>query len=927
MLQAAVFAAAAALLFCCSRPAAADERQFLDLLQKGKGKADAGDLKSAIDVYTAAMKEAAGRGDIMGVGLSCNILGGMYNNTGDFKSAVASLNDALKYNKEVGNPRNILISYNTLCVVYKNIGDIPTAVDYCTQGLAKSTEFRDKDEEFEFLNMMALLYTGIGDYSNALKYVKRGFMISAGGGDKRRQADALIDFEMVYNEIGDYDSALDYLKRAEDLISKNGIDSLLARLNDERGIVYTNLGEYDKALTGFSESVVLQKKEGGWAAGGTEINMADAYMAKGDPRACDMYHKLGHWIGEVRCLLVRKDYKGAVALLDKRMPGITRSRGSNTLLAGLSAYGLSYEFLGDYPAAEKYYRQGLDFIEQSRANLADSPRLYYLSGQDWLFPRLESHEGLVRVSSFTAGGLRESFHYSEFTKGRLFTELAAKRSDGAESRIPAALSKEEDAANLRAFMAQKRAQAMYLLGEKAEYSKAEAENSAAIRAREEFIGRLRKDYPAYASVIYPLPVYPEGVRLAPDEALIEYEVTGPYTKVFLVKNGAIVFSADIRLNRRRLTDLVRKYRDLFENVDSYSKLGAYDPSLGKKLYGLLLAPVLEAKDAAGRPLVGASDKLVIVPDEILGVLPFDSLVISAPEKADMPSSRFGPVPVGVEYVADKYDIAYAYSAASLHSGAIEAPAGGGKELFVLADPVFSAADSRLRGRAGKAEIAAASKMAGAVLRRMGISGVRGGAADVRKIGDEKGIFFPRLDKTGLLADELASVFPGSSTVLAGLSASEESLLGADLSGYRFVVLATHGILEKTIPQIREPALVLSQFGNRGGRDGFLTLSKVMRLKLNADLVALPACQTSLGKSISGEGVMSLGRAFQYAGARAVLATLWSVNEDSTTHFTEKMLRYIKEGRTRREALKLARRDIRKEGYEHPFFWAPFVLSE
>ena len=164
-------------------------------------------------------------------------------------------------------------------------------------------------------------------------------------------------------------------------------------------------------------------------------------------------------------------------------------------------------------------------------------------------------------------------------------------------------------------------------------------------------------------------------------------------------------------------------------------------------------------------------------------------------------------------------------------------------------------------------------------------------------------------------------------MLAGLSASEESLLGADLSGYRFVVLATHGILEKTIPQIREPALVLSQFGNRGGRDGFLTLSKVMRLKLNADLVALPACQTSLGKSISGEGVMSLGRAFQYAGARAVLATLWSVNEDSTTHFTEKMLRYIKEGRTRREALKLARRDIRKEGYEHPFFWAPFVLSE
>ena len=82
--------------------------------------------------------------------------------------------------------------------------------------------------------------------------------------------------------------------------------------------------------------------------------------------------------------------------------------------------------------------------------------------------------------------------------------------------------------------------------------------------------------------------------------------------------------------------------------------------------------------------------------------------------------------------------------------------------------------------------------------------------------------------------------------------------------------------------------------------------------MNADMVALTACQTGLGKNISGEGTMGMGRAFQYAGAKSVLMSLWSVEESSSVDLVGGFFRNIKEGKNKLEALKLARDEIRKQ---------------
>lgn len=72
--------------------------------------------------------------------------------------------------------------------------------------------------------------------------------------------------------------------------------------------------------------------------------------------------------------------------------------------------------------------------------------------------------------------------------------------------------------------------------------------------------------------------------------------------------------------------------------------------------------------------------------------------------------------------------------------------------------------------------------------------------------------------------------------------------------------------------------------------------------------------------------MGMGRSFQYAGARSVVMSMWSVAEASSMQLAQAFFKYLAQGRGKMEALKLARADLRNGGYDHPFFWAPFVLT-
>jgi CHAT domain-containing protein len=156
-----------------------------------------------------------------------------------------------------------------------------------------------------------------------------------------------------------------------------------------------------------------------------------------------------------------------------------------------------------------------------------------------------------------------------------------------------------------------------------------------------------------------------------------------------------------------------------------------------------------------------------------------------------------------------------------------------------------------------------------------------------------------------------------------VDATKAKLLDTDLSKFRFLHFATHGVLAVDTG-VQEPSLVLSADGVDSSHM-FLSMSEILALKLQSESVVLSACNTGSGKISRAEGVMSLGRAFLAAGAESVTVSLWQVSDESTALLMEKYYKAILENKKKSAALAEARYAVFKSGSTSPFFWAPFII--
>ena len=145
-----------------------------------------------------------------------------------------------------------------------------------------------------------------------------------------------------------------------------------------------------------------------------------------------------------------------------------------------------------------------------------------------------------------------------------------------------------------------------------------------------------------------------------------------------------------------------------------------------------------------------------------------------------------------------------------------------------------------------------------------------------------------------------------------------------LGQYRYLFFGTHGFLADKLAGVQEPTLVLTLVENKPPDDGFLTFSKALQLKLDADLVTLSACMTGVGQVMQGEGVLNFARAFQQAGARSVMVALWNIPSEESMKFDSTFYKSLKEGKTKLQALQAARQAVRAKE-PHPYFWAGLIL--
>ena len=189
-----------------------------------------------------------------------------------------------------------------------------------------------------------------------------------------------------------------------------------------------------------------------------------------------------------------------------------------------------------------------------------------------------------------------------------------------------------------------------------------------------------------------------------------------------------------------------------------------------------------------------------------------------------------------------------------------------------------------------------------------------------------GLRLARLAGTRTEADEISKIAKGGGAqaeLWTDLNANEDNVRTRDLTSYRYVHVATHGLLDAERPQFT--GVVLSLVGNKTN-DGFLRTDEIFNLKLGAPLVMLSACETGLGKEKRGEGVIGLTRAFMYAGAPTVGVSLWSVADKSTAELMTDFYKRLLGGAASASAMRDAQLAmITRKNYSAPFYWAPFVL--
>ena len=450
---------------------------------------------------------------------------------------------------------------------------------------------------------------------------------------------------------------------------------------------------------------------------------------------------------------------------------------------------------------------------------------------------------------------------------------------------------------------------------------------------EEIAGR----FPGYAELVNPKPATIEGARavLRPGEALISTYVGEDRTYVWAVPHsGEVAFSA-VDLGREDLADRVGLVRSSLEpNATTLGDIPEFDLAAAHDLFRKLLEPVKAGwKDA---------ESLLVVAHGPLGYLPFSVLptkpVEPAPEEGAL-FARYRDVP----WLARTHAVTVLPSVASLKTLRGLPPGDPGRKAFAgFGDPWFSeeqAADARKEAET-TTQVAALS---GTGLATRGLPVHLRAAPNTTELDSAELALLPRLPDT---ADEISSTAIAlkadlTTDVFLGPRANENMVKTMDLSGYKILAFATHGLVPGDLNGLTQPALALSAPKVAGVEgDGLLTMGEILSLKLDADWVVLSACNTGSGEGAGAEAVSGLGRAFFYAGTRALLVSNWPVETTSAKALTTDLFRRQAEDTTltRAEALRQsmvamidgpgyidAKSGKNVFSYAHPIFWAPFSL--
>ncbi|MBS3819143.1 CHAT domain-containing protein [bacterium] len=869
-----------------------------------------GDIQKSTDYYRKALvqaREAHLRKEKNRIETILNIheaytQGKELRSSGETQKSIRTFQKAVRKSREIKSKHHEIKCLRQLSVHYWKVFDLQTFSSLNEEALRLARSVNNRREMGKCLNNMGLYHWKCSDYSQALSCYQEALGIARGQQDKKDEANFLNNIALIYKELGCYEKSLDYLREALRIDRQLGSEINVAKDLNNIGINYRlkglsmskknylkkSLDYYKKSLKLIEDKENLLKVKLLNNIGNLHIFLKNKiisleYFQKAFQNARKIQDKgikgmLLNNLGNVHLQLnhlgkAEKFFTQAIELAQE-------IKGENILWEAYYGLGQCYQQMNHTSLAVSNYKRAVSVVESVSSRIffdvykAGFVRNKVKVYEQWLNLLFEQYS-----QNPSPELMEEIFRIMEKAKARAFLEnLSESRVDLFEKLKPELQKRERKLSTRISSLTHTLADPSV---EKKERKEVLRELSHLEDEYLRLIREMKAESPEMADMILSQPFSLDEIQQKlPDRktVILEYFLGEKQSYVFLISSQKCrLFALPSRKEVRR-------------SIKAYLKVLSDPPRRGfsgllaaQRLYKEFLFPFqdLNSKEVS---------HLVIIPDGVLYYLPFETLI---PPGIQEPSFS--------DCLVSRHKISYAPSSSSLRlllkRGSRVPPP---RALVAFGNPCYSSiSSSKEKKKTSPSQI-------------------------LKELYQKKGFDISPLPYTKKEIKKISRYFPEKATRIFGDKEVREKVVKSfPLHRYKVIHFACHGLLDEEFPF--RSALVLSLHDQKGN-DGFLQVREIWNLKMKAELVVLSACQTGRGKLEKGEGLLGLARVFFYSGAQSVVCTLWKIGDKPTSRFMNFFYKFLKKGKDKAEALRLAKLEMMKTQYAHPFFWASFVLN-
>ncbi len=853
--------------------------------------------------------------DILQEALAYDNLGLCYEEKLEFQRALDLYHKALTIKQKLLPENHLLIgsSYQNLGSVADSYNDIDSALKYYEKHLKISVNARGEDHEYtaNSYNNVATVLEATGKYEKALQYYQKALKtrLKLFGEENYHVSSSYNNLGVLYKNLGHYDKALDYYQKTIK-IRKKIFDDQSPRLigpYHNVGLTYDELGQFEQALESYKKglSIIIKLFDDDhiYSAHSYE-NFGDHYLLQGNyDKALEYYTKsqkiyiefLGNNNAQVTYVYNQmglayfkmKEYDSAIEFYNKAIDVNLKKDAENKVdldnFLDLNSLLVTYEGKAKTLRFKYNENRNLEKLNESISMYQRSDTIVshlrnsinnYKDKLIFTEKSKEVYKGAIKAQMLdykqqqNQKSLEKTFYFVEKSKANTLKELLNISTAENFGQLPT------DIVSLEKSI--KTDKAFYLSQLATEESKKTSIDTLKIkefesqlfdlnRKQDSLTTLVEKNYPKYYQL-----KYKNEVASVSD---IQNNLEDNTTLLEFFTADSITYTFIITKNELVVKELstpnLQQDIELLRKSIIDKNVNAFK-SQSHNLYQQLIDPI---KDQ----LTG--DQLVIIPDGSLWHLNFDLLLTQSTNSNN---------PKELPYWLKDYTISYANSATILFNSFKDQKRSAVAEECLA----FSFSDSTNSKEA--------TNMSLATLRDAGddLPGTREEIRAISNIIDGQYYF-------------------GSKAIEANFKRNADK--------YRILHLALHGEVDNERP---ENSRLFFTKSNDTIEDNYLYSHELFALNIPAELTVLSACNTGTGKLAKGEGIMSLGNAFQYAGAKSLLLTSWEVSDQTTPELMKYFYKNLKTGMSKAKALRQAKLEYLSTANvnrTHPFYWGGFYL--